>query len=220
MNKIDKEFLNMEKCMEDMKYWIKGEVVSYLREIIPMSVFSIFFTLIASLDSSGASLIVAAIFWIPPLTYIIGASCLLIPTAVRIAGRKFTIVEDTLGGTNQIENRKGNRWHFQWKFFVFHPLIAFLLRNRYTHYLFYFEKHGLYEGRYPSIKRTVRGETSGGTNFVWSRSFRMGDAALTRDSHIGDRFYLLTYETGGEEKEQKVAFIYPQKFFIWEGEIA
>ena len=217
MEKFDKEFLNADKCMEDVKYWFKGELVAYLREIIPMSVYALVFgTTPLLLDPSVATVIIAVIFWVIPLTYIIGASCLLIPYAIRLKKQAFSITEDTLTGVSDALNRKGCRFHLQWKFFYFSPVIAWLLRNKYRHHYFYFEEYGRYESRYLCPIRTVRGEKSMGYNFVWSKYYRMDDTSLSQVSHSGEKFYLLTYETGRKEKKTKVAFIYPQKFFTWE----
>lgn len=202
--------------MEDMKYWLKGEAIAYLRDITPMAVWAMFMTIPAILDPSLIAFIVTAIFWAPALAYIIGASCFLIPHAIRISKRKFAVAEDTLTGVSDAVTRKGNRFHLQWKFFFFHPVIAWLLRDKYCHHYFYFEEYGRYEARYLSPIKAIRGEKSMGYNFIWSKYYRMGDASLSRMSHSGDRFYLLTYEAGIWKKKTKVAFIYPQKFFTWE----
>lgn len=216
MEKFIKESLNADECMEDMRYWIKGEAVAYLREIVPMTVWAMFVTIPALFDRSVIAFVFLAIYWAPALAYIIGASCFLIPHAIRLKKRAFAITEDTLTGTSDAVNRKGGRFHLQWKFFVFHPLIAWLLRNKYRHHYFHFEEYGRYESKYLCPIRTVRGEKSMGYNFVWSKYYRMEDTSLSQACHSGDKFYLLTYETGIRKKKTKVAFIYPQKFFEWE----
>ena len=216
MEKFDKEFLNADGCMEDVKYWLMGEAFAYLRDIVPMAVYAMILTLPAIFDRSLLAFVVTAVFWTPALAYIIGASCFLIPHAIRLKKRAFAITEDTLTGTSDKVNRKGNRFHLQWKFFYFHPVIAFLLRDKYCHHYFYFEEYGRYEAKYLSPIKTVRGEKSTGSNFIWSQRYRMGDAALSKAVHSGDKFYLLTYETGIRKKKTKAVFIYPQKFFEWE----
>ena len=215
MEKLEKEFLNADGCMEDMKYWIKGEAILYLRDIIFLSVWAIFLSVPAILAPEVGTIIVAVIFWTPALVYIIGASCFLVPHAIRISKRKYSITEDTLTGTSDAVDRKGKRFHLQWKFLIFNFCIAFFCRDKYCHHYFHFEEHGRYEARYLSPIRTVSGEKSMGQNFVWSQRYRMGDEALSNASHSGDGFYLLTYEAGIRKKKTKVAFIYPQKFFEW-----
>lgn len=217
IDKFDKEFLNADGCMADVKYWIRGELIAYLREIIPMSIYALVIgTTPLLLDPSVVTAIIAIVFWVVPLAYIIGVSCFLIPHAIRLKNRNFTVTEDTLTGVSDVVNRKGRRFHFQWKFFYFSLLIALLLRNKYHHHYFYFEAHGEYESKYLCPIRTVRGEKAVGYNFIWSQRYRMGDEALMKASHAGEKFYLLTYETGLRKKKTKVAFVYPQKFFAWE----
>ena len=214
--KFEKEFLNADNCMEDMKYWIKGEAILYLRDIVFLSVWAIFLSLPAILAPEVGTIIIAVIFWTPALIYIVGASCLLLPYAIRVKKRAFSITEDTLTGTSDAVDRKGKRFHLQWKFLIFNFWIAFFCRDKYCHHYFHFEEHGRYEGRYLSPIRTVSGEKIRGKNFIWSQRYRMGDALLSQSVHSGEKFYLLTYETGRKEKKTKVAFIYPQKFFAWE----
>ena len=194
MERIERESFNIENCRQDLIRSLKNDISDYLLGFI-----------MVALGSGGLAGCLTYYYWlrpslwllfiiillgIMPIVYFIGPICYVVQKWIRIARKNYYIVEDTLCGLNATTRPRG-KFHLEQR--------QSSMREPSIRYEFHFD---------------VYGKCDPECSFTWSRTF---NGSLWRSSHAGDKFYLLIYETG-RKKKKKIACIYPQKYFIWQGE--
>lgn len=199
MATLEKEFFNMRHCKKDLLYQLRNEMLEYLGDFFTSLLsFGMLAGLLLGLYSMRpfklllfAGILSGAV----PIAYFIGPICYGIYVGVRIAGNRYYIIEDTYCGYAVVEMRSPGNFH------IGHSSRGGS-RPVYRRDEFYFDAYG---------RCILKG------NFTWSRYYREKSTCLSRDTHVGDKFYLLVCETG-RQKKKTIACIYPQKYFVWQGE--
>lgn len=202
MEKIEKEILTMEKCRAELLFRLKHVLSSYLFDFISsalvVGVISFYLAIGIAMDPSAANLrwVIAAL-WLIPAPYFVGPAIYGIWKWIRIAKTPFTVVEDTLSGTDTVTSSSAGGFHIPWK-------RSAAGKTLYYRWEFRFAGHGTY--------------TTSVTHFTWKHSsFRMGPEVLKNVSQTGDKFYLVLDERVKEGQAPKILLVYPQKYFIWQG---
>lgn len=191
MKMIDKESLNMEKCRQDLLYGLKGEWFPNLVFFLSVTMMTGFLYLIGGLAFASSDILrrIIALLWLIPAGYFIGYVTYAVRKWLWITKTPFSVVEDTLCGTEAIMRDRG----------ACKPPIL-------RHWEIHFSGHGVYKTTLSHATWSRKGN-------------RMNCSALANSSDTGDKFYLLLDERSKKGEKPKIILSYPCKYFQWQGEI-
>lgn len=203
MKRIEREYFNAERCKKELFFQLQNQLVAYFYDFFTLVMPVALIAGVVALGNTqwqmeGVRWFVRLI-WLIPAPYLIGPACYGIWKWLKISNMPFTVVEDTLCGSETIPMRTRGGFHIEWGTSYSHHLNPF----PYYRCEFHFDHYGKF--------------VASSTHFVWSREYRMHSSDLARDSRTGDTFYLLIAETG-KKKKQKIVLIYPAKYFCREDE--
>ena len=188
-NMIDKDFLNMEKCREDLLFHAKGKWHLPVLTAITLAILvGSYHICVIGYPAEEWLLRLFPFFWLIPVGYLAGFGIRTLRKRLWIAKTKFTVAEDTLLRTEAIMVRPHGRYR------SLRPDLVF------DHWEIHFSEHG-------TFKATM-------THATWSKKGNcMNCTSLVKSAEPGDKYYLILDERVKEGQPPKIVLAYPCKYF-------